>query len=203
MALEDYGISTGVLPTGGGGEWVYKQEGLQELLRAPDPQKLCQLIMAHRINAGKPVGNVEEDLADFIRKTSPQNDRFRRQSHALIATPKAKPIQPLIERIKAWLISKQEKKVPKLTDNFTAMQRAEVCATCPQNIPWETSCGECNSDVRFRGNIVRQNTQFALDKKLRACRKANLYLQAAVMLDQDELPKKQDDYPSNCWLPTE
>lgn len=200
MALEDYGISTGVLPTGGGGEWVYKQEGLQELLRAPDPQKLCQLIMAHRINAGKPVGNVEEDLADFIRKTSPQNDRFRRHSHALIVTPKAKPITPLIERIKAWLISKQEKRLPKLTDNFTAIQRAEICAQCAQNIPWRTSCGECNSDVVYRGDMVRQTTQFQYDKKLRACRKANLYLPAAVLMDQDELPKKDEDFPSACWL---
>jgi len=201
MSLEDYGVSTGILPHGGGGQWHYQQEGLEEIIYADSPESLCKKILRHRLDRGVAVGNIEQDVAEFIKRVSPQNDRFRRHAAQLVhSEPKAKPITPLIERIKEWLVSKQGK-ISKLTDQFEAVRRGEICAQCPQNIPWRTSCGECNSDIDYRVNMVRQRTEFQMDKKLRACRLHNLALQAAVLLDQEELPEKKESAPAYCWLP--
>lgn len=197
MSLEDYGITTGVVPRGG---WHYKQDGLDETIDSDSPENLCKRVLQHRVNRGIPVGNVEEDISNYIKSVSPHNDRFRRQAAFVPEVSRIRPIQPLIERIKEWLVSKQGK-IAKLTDEFERQRRAEICAQCPQNIPWQSSCGECNSDTIYRGNLVRQKTEAPLDKKLRACRVNNLYLQTAVALEKEELPLKNPESPSQCWLP--
>lgn len=198
-----YGILKTVIPSGGGWRFPYPDEHSKTLkdpfMRAMGFDALVGKVRMFRIEAGIKVGDVEYEVASYIKKVSPGNDRHPNRTYE--PRPEGMPDwRPPIERGKEWLITMGRRQVRcvLLSDAFA---RADICATCPQNIEWRGPCEPCNEDVVFRMQNVRQRPIFKGDEPLKFCRLHNVMLGAAVFLDQDFLPAKEPNAPAECWMP--
>jgi hypothetical protein len=201
--LEDMGLATGVKPIGGG--WRYLQTLKGEIHRIPhtgsetSAKALIEAVRIFRINEGIELGDPTADVVDFIRKASPQNDRWKGRPR--LGVQRIKEKVPLIQVCREWL-DKTTLENPTLTDYDTAVNRAGVCEHCPQNVAWKLSnCADCNEKVEYKGTILRQRVEFALDSCLRACRLHGFHLPSVVFIDRDALPPRNEQAPEKCWVP--
>lgn len=201
MSLKEYGVNESIMPQEEG--WRYEQPFQDGIQRIPPkgcagtPKKLCELVKWFRVNNGIDQGNIEQDVAEYIKRVSPMNDRFPNRKKKEEPRPAKK--RPYIERIRDWLISIAPKR-PVLLIEDDARERADTCIGCRQNVKWVTGCLPCCENVKSRGQNLRQRPSFELDDSLGACRLHDLYLPAAVFLDIDSLPVRRSDAPPQCWL---
>jgi hypothetical protein len=198
-----YGIKLGVVPNGGGWRFPFPEEHAQRLddkyLRADGYWKLVSNVRIFRVQAGIKVGAVEWEVAEYIKEVSPANAAH--PSRIYEQPEEGRPdYRPPIVRIAEWLILKGMVRDVRRVIKPDALERAEVCAQCPHNIQWKTSCKPCVEEVEYRGQNLRSAPIFEMDDKLGACRLHSVLLGAAVFLDIDELPPKQPDAPADCWL---
>lgn len=201
MSLRDHNVIEGVTPIGGG--WRYmqlQQDGNFQRIpsqgRAGTARDLVAKVRQYRINAGINIGDVEKDVADYIKKVSPQNDVYKgKVTGEKVIEPKV----PLIQRLREWLDSMIPKK-PRIITKSEATERARVCMGCRQNIQWKIPCAPCIEEVEYRGITLRGVPSYELDDALSACRLHRIYLPAAVFIDRDELPDRNPKAPDNCWI---
>lgn len=197
MRPDQYAIKTSIVPVGG---WHYPQPnptGGEIRLAANSWEELIDAVRTFRINVNLPIGDPAAEISDYTRINSPQNDTRTNKLAPFVAN-KSTPITPLAERMKDWLVTLTNQQVG-IEDLDEIVRRAKICAECPQNIQWETTCGDCNENIRYKGNTVRRAVQFAMDSELRGCRANSLYLPAAVFLSSG-LPVKSPKSPPRCWL---
>lgn len=200
--LEDYGVKTVVKPIGGGWRYEFVHNG--QLWRVPTTggansgAELVEAVRIFRVNLGIEPGDYTSDVADYIRKASPQNDLWK--GRAALGVPRIKDKVPLIQVCREWLDTIQLTN-PQLADYDTAVTRAGVCEHCPQNVAWKVDCGDCNEKVEYKGKILRKRVEFPLDQILRACRLHGLYLQSAIFIDRSALPQRHEHAPEPCWVP--
>lgn len=202
--LEDYGVSTAPKPIGGG--WRYEQEHLGQLWRIPHSgsagtgEKLVQAVIDFRASAGVAPGDPVAEVAEYIKRVSPPNDRFKGRQ---IGQPRVREVTPLIHFLRQWLDEVAAQR-PRFVSNEDAQGRAIACLKCPQNIRWEvTGCGACNDEVTTRSYALRKSKGVAGQDALKGCRLHRIHLPAAVHLDRDFLPNRAPEAPAICWLPTE
>lgn len=209
MTLAEYGIIVALKPTGGG--WRYPQPFAGKLVTIVPEQapvgrygnfgdKLCAAVRLFRRQQGLPEGDIESDVAEFIRRASPQNDYYRGKTPENIGKPRLRELKPMIESIREWVDDMSLRK-PAIVNPDEAIERAQVCISCPQNIRWQIKCAPCVAEVVSRGDNLRATMLFDYDDALLACRCHKMYLPAAVFIDRDNLSKRSDKAPENCWLP--
>jgi hypothetical protein len=196
-----HGIISGMKPANGG--WKFPQrmaDGTNQWLSADSADKLLEKVQIVRIENAMPIGDPARDIAEYIRVHSPANDAFRygRPQGAPQVTH-VREIVSLIERMKIWLVGTAKRSVTLVRED-DALSRGNICAQCPQNIRWETSCDSCNSDIVYRSNNLRQRPKFSLDKKLRGCRLHGFPCQSAIFIDRDNLPPRHEKAPDACWI---
>lgn len=203
MNLEEHGVIIAVKPSREG--WRYEQEHLGQLWRippagsAPSGEKLVEQVRDFRAVNGIEPGDPVAEVAEYIKKVSPINDRFKGR---VIGQPRVRQREPLIQGLRQWLDETAAQK-PRFVLNEDAQKRAMVCLTCPQNVRWEVDgCGACNDEIHTRSYNLRKSRAVAGEQALLGCRLHKLHLPAAVHLDRDFLPNKQPNAPLECWLPT-
>lgn len=209
MALKDHGIIEDLKPLGGGWRYVQDVRGTLHTIPASfDPIKktngaikgrvLVEMVRQFRINMGLPEGTPDQDIADFIKRISPPNDRFR-TTHG-VSIPRTHAIRPLAQDLREWVDAVAPER-PMLLTEPEATERAQACLKCPQNIKWKTGCGECNTEIEYRGALLRNRANYGYDELLRGCRLHKVLLSAAVFLDRDNLPARDPQAPAECWMP--
>lgn len=167
---------------------------------AGSASRLVEAVRTFRIVARIDLGDVERDVADYIKKVSPPNNRFPKRSE--VEPPRIKS-RPLIERIRDRIaVIGQDN--PRLLIDDEAEARAAVCHKCPQNVRWMTGCVPCCAEIKSRGINLRQKPKApeSIDT-LSACRLHNFYLPAFVYIDRDELGPVHESAPEFCWMRSE
>lgn len=197
MALEDYGLKTGLIPNGG--KWVFMQtcrEGSIEI-EGSDADNLVQAVKRFRANAHIDLGDVEADVAAYIKQISPPNDKYPgKPANVPVFRPGSRPI---IERLRDAILVIAPKK-PVLLSVEEADERAANCLGCKHNVKWRSACAPCNEEVDYRLRLLRKRPSYHHDETLNACRLHDLPLAASVFISLDALPKRKEEAPSNCWL---
>lgn len=205
MSRYIYGILEGVIPNGGGWRFPYPKELSERLadpfIRADSFQSLIGKVRVFRIEGGHDIGDVEFDVAEYIKAVSPANDRYKGKRKFEPSIEGRKEYRPPIKRITEWLVGMSRKRDLRMLNDFDAAERVPACAKCPHNIEWRTKCAPCVSDVEFRSKNLRGRPIFAPDDKLGACRLHDVLLNAAVFLDQDHLPTRHNEAPADCFMP--
>lgn len=201
MSLDDFGVITALKPIGGG--WRYPQPNGGIIQRIPTIgsaahcRALVKMVTEYRAANGIEMGDVEQDIADFIKKASPQNDRFK--GHR-VNTARPRPLTPLIHEVRQWIDNLAPER-PRIVDQSEAIARAEICIKCPQNIAWKiNNCADCNKEVEYRSQNLRGVIEFGLDDALRACRLHKMHLGAGVFIDVDHHPERSSEAPTQCWV---
>ncbi len=202
MSLHDHGISESIVPSGG---WRYVQIFQGQPYRIPDKgeaesgAQLVIFVKRFRINNGIEMGSPEMDIAEYMKKVSPQNDIYKRHD----ATPpqKVRPKKSMLQCLREWVDEKIEER-PDLVTKTEATERSEMCRGCIQNIKWKSSgCGECNQEVEYRGNVIRKINVFDADDGLMGCRLHQAHIPTLIFLDRAFLPDRSENAPPNCWIP--
>lgn len=203
MPLTKYRVNQSLVPSGEG--WWFPQPFGKGIQRIPvkgcagSPKALCEAVLLFRSQHGILLGNYEAEIATHMLRVSPQN--ILGNAPFVPYEAPVEPVPPLINRVAAWLshVSNQQ---PRLIHIDEAKERAEICLKCKAHCEWRTKGHDTmEATIGYRGATVRQCSSHPLDSKLKACRLHDLYLPAAVFVDRDNLPKKLETTPENCWLP--
>jgi hypothetical protein len=83
-------------------------------------------------------------------------------------------------------------------DPALAAQRAQICATCPMNVSWQTGCTSCNDNVQVRTQMAKGSLATPYDRRLFVCRIFGHHNEVAVWL-KDTHSESQQAPPSVCW----
>lgn len=83
-------------------------------------------------------------------------------------------------------------------DAALAAQRAQTCATCPMNVPWQTGCTSCNDNVQVRTQMAKGSLATPYDRRLFVCRLFGHHNEVAVWL-KDTRSESRQTPPSICW----
>jgi hypothetical protein len=204
--LERYGVKTGIMPQSEG--WRYIQplpDGSTQRLPpkgcAGTDKALVEMVKIFRINANIDLGDPAADVAEYIKRVSPMNDKFpgRTPKPVIEARERHPGFRPYIERIRDWLLI-MTRRQPRLLIEDDADARVKVCMGCKQNVPWKTGCLPCCEKVVSMGQNVRQRPSYKHDKDVGACRLHDFHVSTAVFLDREDLPQLHPDAPAECWM---
>lgn len=106
-----------------------------------------------------------------------------------------------IQRIEDWFKVISTKEI-QWKDASRAYAAADACATCPQNIKWQTDCRPCSTAIEKRIMRYKGDRFTPLDHQLNACRIFGHHNSLAVWM-QDTLSKPSgEEIPDHCWLKT-
>lgn len=211
MALEDFGLLTIKTPSGERG-WHFEQEFQGGKMFIPaegtagTAERLVEMVKTFRAVNRIDLGDYEREIAGYMKRVSPMNDRFkgRVSSEQLVpvgtVSPAGQEYQKPIQRISDWLYEIAFKE-PRLTGLEEVSKRCESCEKCPQNTKWKTKCGPCVGEVEDRGRAIRARSSHDRADQLGACRLHGVYLPTAVFLDRDFLPSRSTDAPAFCFMP--
>jgi hypothetical protein len=207
-----FGLATNVVPPGNFHFIQRLNDGKDHRLEASSWPELENTVLRFRLeqialvdgNRANPAC-VRFDIHEFVcanypsscldRWTHPVDIRHQGPHQPVTQDPVTfQKFTPLIARISEWIarLGGGAFVAPSQSD-----KRAAICAKCPQNIRYETSCGPCNQEIR--NNITRilgtRKTRF--DVGLMGCRKMGWLNRIAVWLEHE--PLDDDNLPNQCW----
>jgi hypothetical protein len=103
-------------------------------------------------------------------------------------------VKHFLQVAKSWLLK------PAFVSQIEANRRAEICASCPKNLPI-AGCRSCQNLVKWTLGLVGQRST-PFDEKLGGCEVCGCGNQAQVHLPLAVLAKgntPEMEYPSWCW----
>jgi hypothetical protein len=198
--LESYGVITSLTPSC---KWTFPQpyEGGVHIIEGQNGKELVGNLLDFRLKARLPIGDPEREVAEYIKRESPNNARFAGTGHRTRAEKKpVSTFTPLIERIRTTMTALIDAK-PRFVSEDEADERAKACVGCTHNVAWRVKdCGPCNSHADYLALVLRQRHSYKGDAFLGACRLHDLHLGSGVFLDRDFLPARNEQSPAPCWI---
>jgi hypothetical protein len=206
----EFGIITSVVPPGG---WTYPQvlsSGQTIKIEGFSFEQLLEAMLDFRRRHLDLAGGAENANIEAVRRDL--KAYFCAHFKANCADSPTVPAQQQgiglqnsyvrpIDRAANWLAKRAQARVD-LVDMGLASNRAHVCAQCPQNVRWATSCAPCNDNVLVRAQQMKGNQRTQFDPQLFMCRVWGHINSVAVwMTDTQTTP--EHDAPANCWHLTE
>jgi len=210
MAVE-YGIITSVMPPSG---WHYPQKlssGEEVRLTGFTFEMLLDAMLDFRRRHPELCGGssnatiemVRADLKHYLCSHFRQNCADSPMSPAItagvgIGMPTGQRYHTPIDRAGDWLARIGHQRLEKV-DPALAAHRAQICASCPQNVRWATPCAPCNDSILVRIQNAKGSLATPYDRHLQVCRVYGHTNEVAVWLvDTNHLPTEQLP-PPPCW----
>ena len=195
-------VIQGIICPGG---WHYPIDE-RTRINAPDFQRLVEMIADYRVSNMLPLGDPLKDAEDYICAKWPHMcHKAGPNAHvsiSIVELPKASGIgvMTLVDRMIKWL--------EEMTNGVSmdiivlepeARRRADICASCPNNVKWKTGCGTCNDNIERISGIVRMGRRLLKNPRLKACSVTAMELKAAVWLRKDRVKSDAPNLPDWCW----
>lgn len=195
-------VIQGIICPGG---WHYKIDERTQL-NAPDFPRLVQMLADYRVNNMLPLGDPLGDLEEYICTTWPHMCHSAGPNASvevkIVALPR--PSHPgqlsLVDRMIKWL-DKMSSGVSMdiIVLEPEARRRADICASCPNNVKWKTGCGTCNDNIDRLSGIIRMGRRLIKNPRLKACSMTAMELKSAVWLRKERIASDAPSLPSWCW----
>jgi hypothetical protein len=203
----EYGIITSVIPPGG---WHYVQKlssGQSHKIIGYSFEQLLENILEFRRQHIELCGAenayieaVRADLKSYLCANFRQNcadSPSLPQTGSGIGIIDRSNYQRPIDRAGNWIAQIAQAR-PEFVDIGIAGHRAQICAQCPQNVRWQTSCAPCNETVEVRLQNFKGSLHTPFDNRLFMCRVFGHVNAAAVWL-QDTQTTPISPQPAHCW----
>lgn len=173
---------------------------MPEPIRADTYTDLIAAVAKFRADNVIPIGNVEQDIEDYICANFPHMcHNVPGAQVSIVSVSRISPAQTLTDKTILWLESKIDNhSVDKLVLDPEAKRRAEICAKCKFNQKWNSNCGACFEAISRMSSIVRYGNDVPQGKSLYSCQILGHENRAAVWLNASELSTSHD-LPSHCW----
>jgi hypothetical protein len=184
------------IPPGG---WKYTQGQSNLLIYGGDYYDLREKVRQHRqINRYQAGPELDQEIQAQICAglSAAARAAFCRDCDTTVATRSLSlpDIKHFLKTAKSWALK------PSFVSQFEANRRAEICASCPKNLPI-AGCRACQNLVKWTiGLIGQRSTPF--DEKLGGCEVCGCGNQAQVHLPLAVLAKGITDdmvFPKPCW----
>lgn len=102
-------------------------------------------------------------------------------------------------RVQTWIANRyarvDRQGLPKVGSR-EANLRANICAGCALNSPWNDPCKPCEADYRRRAFIIRAGETVSKEERLGACALIGQCNKTAVWLEE---PIAKGPLPPHCW----
>jgi len=205
MSVE-FGIITSVVPPG---SWHYPQllsSGQTVRLAGHSFEHLLEQMLDFRRRhldlcgaANATIERVRADLKEYLCSHFPQNCADSPGSPSVTSRTGISVVnyQKPIDRASDWLGKLGALPISRV-DAALAASRAQICATCPQNVRWQTSCAPCNDNVNIRIQNAKGSAYTPYDKSLGMCRIFGTANEVAVWLSDTHSSSDQKP-PAVCW----
>ena len=173
-------------------------------LHAINEEKLTAQIYEYRIRNGLPLGNIEIDLDNYYCTRWPEAcHKEARDYLPFKGLPGDPPREPMVNRIGRW-VSSLIQRMPRggyaLVSTTEAARRANICAGCQFNQPWQLGCPGCTNNTKALCAQVKSLRSTPQDSILFACLHGGWCNDAAVYLSAGELPVHDKAVlPPQCW----
>lgn len=105
---------------------------------------------------------------------------------------------PLLQRIAEWF-GTLSLNPPSFVTPSVADKRANICAHCPENRRWQTTCGPCVQQIRVNSVHLLGHRATRYDSQLAGCKCFGHLNQAAVWLQLDPQAESGQNVPNLCW----
>jgi len=199
-------LSSSIVPPGG---FIYDQplaDGSHMRISGASYDNILELILKFRLVhlAVLPAGTQatqEAVLADYNQAVCSQYPWLCRPLDAPVpaaAAGQGAAFVPLFTRMLDNLNQLKNAGAIPYVDQLAAQTRANICLNCPQNVQWETNCGNCNQNLIALSYQVRQGRRLGCDSGLRGCRAYGTALPVSVWLADPGGDNKYQP-PSICW----
>jgi hypothetical protein len=205
--VPEYGIITSVMPPGG---WHYPQlldSGQSIRLTGFTFEMLLESMLDFRqrhpdLTGGSALATIEQvrkDLKDYLCAHFRQNCADSPSSPVTTAGGGigVSDYQRPIDRSGDWLAKIGKMRLEKV-DAALAAHRAQVCAQCPQNVKWASSCAPCNDAISVRIQNAKGSAATPYDRNLFMCRCFGHVNEVAVWLVDTQSSSEQKP-PQVCW----
>lgn len=185
------------VPPGG---WKYVQAQSKFLIQGGDYYDLREKVRKHRqINRFKTGPELDQEIQEQICSSLPTQARasFCRDCAAASGSGRSlalEDVRHFLQVAKEWLPK------PVFVAQIEADRRAEICASCPKNIPI-AGCTSCRNLVKWSIELIGQRTT-PFDSKLGACEVCGCGNQAQVHLPLRALAKgitPEMEFDPRCW----
>jgi hypothetical protein len=201
----EFGIITSVVPPGG---WHFLQilssGQTVKLTGFSFEQLLAEMLdfrMRHVDLCGAESARIEAvraDLKDYFCKHFRANCADSRQPIPIQVQPVTSGYTRPIDRALSWFGVIGNQSIERV-DAALAAQRAQICATCPQNIRWVSPCMPCNDNVLVRIQNAKGSVHTPYDRNLFLCRVFGHVNEVAVWLADTHSQSDKVAAPAICW----
>lgn len=192
-------VIQGVIMPGG---WHYLQNhnGVQIRLEAASHLELLSAVQLWRSQNGVMIGDVEKDVEQYICNNFPRQCRIGSQATPI---PQIYGVahNRFIDRIMQWIMKiRGNPKAQTFVPKEIANKRADICASCSENIEWANSCGSCVSNAKALLGLIRQgrDTDTPYWPRLKGCMKNGWDNRTSIWLSKEALADQGS--PDNCWM---
>lgn len=182
------------VPPGG---WKYRQEESGLEIYGGDYYDLKEKVRKHRQINQFTGGNLDDEIQTQIcTRMGPGTRAFfcRPCQPYAFGSIDLEDVAHFLKTTASWV------KKPTFVSQAEADRRAEICASCPQNIGI-TGCTGCRNLVKWTFQLIgHRSTPF--DTKLGACAVCHCSNQAQIHLPLEVLKKgitKRMVFPDHCW----
>lgn len=174
---------------------------MSEPIRASTYSDLINAVIKFRIDNVIPVGDVEQEIEDYICGNWPHMCHDVPGAQVTVTVEHVSTsAYTLTDRMIQWLDdATEDHSIENLELRSEAQRRAEICLHCPYNVRWNDSCGSCSDAVNRMSTILRVNEDVPKGDKLRACQILHHENRAAVWLRLDKLGNSAE-LPGHCWV---
>jgi hypothetical protein len=207
MAVE-YGIITSVVPPQG---WHYPQQisnGQNVRITGFSFEMLLDAMLDFRRRHPELCGGtaqatmevVRADLKAYLCKHFRQNCADSPTSPTITSANGigvTNRYQSPIDKAGDWLARIGHQRLERI-DAALAAHRAQICASCPQNVRWATPCAPCNDSILVRIQNAKGSLATPYDRNLQVCRIYGHTNEVAVWLADTHSSSEQQP-PPICW----
>jgi len=179
------------------GGWHYYESDVR--LTGYSLENLYKVVSDYRAENHLPLGDVEGDVNSFICSSYPN---FCHGVDMVAITSVSQPTRgsELLQDITVWarnFLSSQNQHL--LVSDDLAEQRAKICRSCPNNVPWKAGCKSCIAAADRLSVSLRQARDTATSKLLGGCRQLRHDNRSAVFFDRSHFNTPADLH-HHCWL---
>jgi hypothetical protein len=186
-------INPDVFPTGG---WNFVDpDGVTH--NGASLKHLVERVTDFRVRRGVPVGDPFQEVTNYLCSNNPMacKDGIRKAPKPVSA------LNAFSGQVALWM-SRVYRGMLRLPDTRVSRQVAEtrsaICARCPHQQSWQSSCGGCSNSILQVGIQIRNSQDVKNAAALRGCEMLAEDTRTSVWLDRLQ-PVHNPSLPENCW----
>lgn len=180
-----------------GGWWFRDSDGVKHT--GSSFRALLKTVRAYRERAAIEIGDLEVEVVNQLCARNP--GYCREEPQRVAPAPSGAPrnaISTLAQKVSSWVsrrfADRRMGRLKKVTAS-EAKRRAQICAKCPKQTAFPSTCGGCKENVnRLAAEAVANET---LDRSLQCCSVLAEWTPASVWVDSP--PEPNPDLPNECW----